>query len=58
LIEHALDEGVLYLPGDYCYPVEGEACRKDTIRLSFGVQTAEDIRRGIEALARAIRRSG
>jgi 2-aminoadipate transaminase len=58
LIEHALDEGVLYVPGEYCYPAEGEACRKDTIRLSFGVQTAEDIRRGIEALARAIRRGG
>ncbi len=57
LIEHALAEGVLYVPGEYCYPSEGEASRKDRIRLSFGVQAPENIRRGIEALARAIRRS-
>jgi 2-aminoadipate transaminase len=58
LIEHALAEGVLYVPGEYCYPAEGEAGRKDRIRLSFGVQSAAQIRRGIEALAKAIRRSG
>jgi 2-aminoadipate transaminase len=57
LIEHALAEGVLYVPGEYCYPAEGEPGRKDRIRLSFGVQSAEQIRRGIEALAKAIRRS-
>jgi 2-aminoadipate transaminase len=57
LIEHALDEGVLYVPGEYCYPAEGEACRKDRIRLSFGVQTAADIRRGVEALGRAVRKA-
>ena len=57
LIEHALDEGVLYVPGEYCYPAEGEPVRTNRIRLSFGVQSAENIRRGIEALARAIRRS-
>jgi 2-aminoadipate transaminase len=56
LIGYALDEGVLYVPGEYCYPAEGQPCRRDTIRLSFGVQTAENIHRGIEALARAIRR--
>jgi 2-aminoadipate transaminase len=57
LIEHALAEGVLYVPGEYCYAAEGQPLRKDRIRLSFGVQTAEQIRRGIEALAKAIRRS-
>ena len=57
LIEHALAEGVLYVPGEDCYPAEGEAGRKDRIRLSFGVQSAENIRRGVEALARAIRRA-
>ncbi len=57
LIEHALAEGVLYVPGEYCYPDEGEPCRHDRIRLSFGVQTPANIRLGIEALARAIRRS-
>ncbi len=57
LIEHSLAEGVLYVPGEYCYPSSGEPIRKDRIRLSFGVQSAENIRRGVEALARAIRRS-
>ncbi|REK17980.1 MAG: PLP-dependent aminotransferase family protein [Planctomycetota bacterium] len=56
LIEHALAEGVLYVPGEYCYPSEGEPVRRDRIRLSFGVQTAENIRRGVESLSRAIRR--
>jgi 2-aminoadipate transaminase len=55
LIERALAEGVLYVPGEYCYPPEGEASRKDRIRLSFGVQSPQNIRRGVEALARAIR---
>jgi 2-aminoadipate transaminase len=57
LIEHALAEGVLYVPGEYCYPAAGECIRKDRIRLSFGVQSPENIRRGVEALSRAIRRS-
>jgi 2-aminoadipate transaminase len=57
LIEHALAEGVLYVPGEYCYPPAGQTVRKDRIRLSFGVQTAENIHRGIKALARAIETS-
>jgi 2-aminoadipate transaminase len=57
LIEHALDEGVLYVPGEYCYPAEGQPIRKDRMRLSFGVQSEANLRRGIEALARAIRRT-
>ncbi len=51
LLQHAVDEGVLYVPGEYCYPAEGQPRRSDQIRLSFGVQTAENMRRGIEALA-------
>ncbi len=57
LMQHAIDEGVLYVPGEYCYPAEGVASRRDRIRLSFGVQDVDSIRRGIEALSRAIRRS-
>jgi 2-aminoadipate transaminase len=57
LIEHALEEGVLYVPGEYCYPAEGQPIRKDRIRLSFGVQSEPNLRRGVEALARAIRRA-
>jgi 2-aminoadipate transaminase len=57
LMQHALDEGVLYVPGEYCYPAAGEPRRHDRIRLSFGVQTSENVHRGVEALARAIRRA-
>ncbi len=55
LIQHAMDEGVIYVPGEYCYPAEGEPRRVNTIRLSFGVQSPENIRRGIAALGKAIR---
>ncbi len=57
LMHHALEEGVLYVPGEYAYPGEGQPLRANTIRLSFGVQDVTNIRRGIELLARAIRRS-
>jgi 2-aminoadipate transaminase len=57
LFDLAAEEGVLYVPGQYCYPGEGEAVRKNTIRLSFGVQTCEKIVAGMDALARAIRKT-
>lgn len=56
LFDAAIEEGVLYVPGQYCFPAEGEPVQRNTIRLSFGVQTPERIRQGISALARAIRR--
>ncbi len=55
LFDAALAEGMLYVPGEYCFPAEGQAVEKNTIRLSFGVQGAPQIRRGVEALSRAIR---
>ncbi len=55
LFNAALDAGVLYVPGRYCYPKEGEPPRNNMIRLSFGVQSQSNIRRGIAALAGAIR---
>jgi 2-aminoadipate transaminase len=54
LFQAALEEGVLYVPGEYCYPSEGMPPRHNMIRLSFGVQSPERIRLGIEALARAV----
>ena len=57
LEQAAIDEGVLYVPGQYCFPEEGEPIRANTMRLSFGVPTVENIGRGISALARAIRRT-
>lgn len=56
LLSEAMNEGVLYVPGEYCYPTEGQKVCKNTIRLSFGVQSGPNIRRGIEALARAIQK--
>jgi 2-aminoadipate transaminase len=55
LFEQAIAEGVLYVPGEFCFPAEGIEPRRGTIRLSFGVQSCERIRQGIAALARAIR---
>jgi 2-aminoadipate transaminase len=55
LFEAAIAEGVLYVPGQYCYPTEGEPVRRNTMRLSFGVQSCERIEQGIAALARAIK---
>jgi 2-aminoadipate transaminase len=57
LIEYALEEGVLYVPGEYCYPLEGAPRAVDYVRLSFGVESPENLERGIAALARAIRRA-
>jgi 2-aminoadipate transaminase len=51
----ATESGVLYVPGHYCYPPEGEPTQKNTIRLSFGVQSATAIEDGIQRLCTAIR---
>lgn len=56
LFDAAIAEGVLYVPGQYCYPGEGEPVRLNTVRLSFGVQSSDRIGLGIEALGRALRR--
>jgi len=56
LFDLAISEGMLYVPGEYCYPAAGEPVRHNRIRLSFGVQSPEAIRRGIKALATAIDR--
>ncbi len=55
LFEFALNEGMLYVPGEYCYASEGVSIKRHQIRLSFGVQSCEGIREGIAALARAVR---
>jgi len=54
LFDQALAEGMIYVPGAYCYPAEGAPAAKNLIRLSFGVQTPENIRRGMQGLAKAI----
>jgi len=57
LFDRAVEEGVLYVPGEVCYPREGAPIARNRIRLSFGIQSCESIRQGIEALARAIKRT-
>ena len=54
LFELATQRGVLYVPGQYCFPSEGQPVENNHIRLSFGVQSPENIRRGVEALGDAI----
>ncbi|MGQ9574505.1 MAG: aminotransferase-like domain-containing protein [Thermoguttaceae bacterium] len=55
LFDRAVQEGVLYVPGAVCYPGEGPTVPANMLRLSFGIPSCEAIRRGIEALGRAIR---
>lgn len=55
LWKKSTENGVLYVPGHYCYPEAGQPVERNTMRLSFGVQSAESIRKGIERLADAIR---
>lgn len=50
----ATEKGVLYVPGHHCYPDDGVAVAKNTIRLSFGVQDTHGIGEGIARLAAAI----
>ncbi len=54
LFDVAIAEGMLYVPGQFTFPPEGEPVKKNTMRLSFGVQSCGKIRDGIVALARAI----
>lgn len=54
LFAAALRHGVLYVPGEYSYPGAGQPVCRNTLRLSFGVQSCAKIREGVEMLARAI----
>lgn len=55
LCQQAMQQGVLYVPGKYCYPTAGHAPANNRIRLSFGVQPPDRIEQGIAALAAAVR---
>lgn len=56
LFELALQEGMIYVPGDCCYANEGAVAKHHQIRLSFGGQSCERLREGVAALARAVGR--
>lgn len=56
LFDLAMDEGMLYVPGQYAYPSEPHPPAKNTIRLSYGVQSPERIREGMKLLAHAVQK--
>jgi 2-aminoadipate transaminase len=55
LFDRAVEAGMLYVPGEFSFAPNGVAPQRNTIRLSFGVQTPEGIETGIAALAKAIK---
>ena len=55
LFAQAVKEGVLYVPGELCYPGPVAETPKNCLRLSFGVPPAPMIQEGIAALGRALK---
>lgn len=56
LFHHAIQQGVLFVPGEYCYPNDPtRTVPHNTMRLSFGVSNPQQIEHGIARLAKAIR---
>ncbi len=51
----ALEEHVIYVPGEFCFATAGQPVARNSMRLSFGVQQPDKIHDGIQALSRAIR---
>ncbi len=56
LWKFATESGVLYVPGNYCCPPEGQPVQNNSMRLSYGVQSSAGITEGITRLAAAVRR--
>jgi len=54
---HCLEEGVLYVPGDYAYAREPGPVPQSDVRLSFGVTSEDGIREGVHRFAKALARS-
>jgi 2-aminoadipate transaminase len=50
----ATEQGVLYVPGHYCFPPSGEPVHSNTIRLSFGVLSEDKLTEGVQRLCQAI----
>lgn len=50
-------EGVLYLPGESCFPDEGNGVPRNCIRISYSMPSPERLRQGIAALGRAAQRT-
>ncbi|MEC9096704.1 MAG: PLP-dependent aminotransferase family protein [Planctomycetota bacterium] len=54
-LKRAVEAGVLYVPGEYCFASLGEPANHSTIRLTFGVQSAERIEEGVRILSEQIK---
>lgn len=54
-----LDEGVFYVPGEYCFPATVESGQRDQsrMRLCYGVPPEPMLKEGVERLARVVRRT-
>jgi len=48
-------EGVMYVPGEICYPVGSDVTRRTQMRLSYGVETPTKIREGMRRLAEGVK---
>ncbi len=56
LFHAALDHGVLYVPGEYCYvPQHGQPRPRNALRLCYGLPSLQDIEEGVRRLCRAVR---
>jgi 2-aminoadipate transaminase len=53
--QHALSSGVLYVPGNFCYPDTDAGAPRHCLRLSFGHQSIDRCREGVTRLAGVIR---
>jgi 2-aminoadipate transaminase len=65
LFQRCMEQGVLYVPGEYCFPMSWLSREsgvlggpRHTMRLSFGVQPIERLREGVARLAAAIAETG
>jgi len=54
LFRAALKQGVMYVPGEICYAASSESIPSHQMRLSYGVQTCEGIRLGMQRLSVAV----
>ena len=58
LLPAAMEEGMMYVPGQYCYgPDPRREAERNHMRLTFGTVALEEIAEGIARLARAIKRT-
>lgn len=51
-----LESGVLYVPGEFCYPRTYSERPRSCLRLSFGVQSPDRIREGMRRLCGVVRK--